>query len=136
MSYGNWKHILGVFSFHNSVFNGIFIIKHTPKDLPAATFDSLSFLFIYFSTFLSSFSFLQFGLSFFLFAFLILVRSFFFFFSFFSFSPFSSQTYKKKIKKQGWRGKGRELRLRWRQWQSHHLQHWIDGPRFAVPMWQ
>ena len=29
MSYGNWKHILGFFSFHNSVFNGISIIKTT-----------------------------------------------------------------------------------------------------------
>ena len=27
MSYENWKHILGVFSFHNSVFNGILVIK-------------------------------------------------------------------------------------------------------------
>ena len=27
MSYGNWKHILGVFSFHNSVFNSIFVIN-------------------------------------------------------------------------------------------------------------
>ena len=27
ISYGNWKHILGVFSFHNSVFNGIFGIN-------------------------------------------------------------------------------------------------------------
>ena len=29
ISYGNWKHILGVFSFQNSVSNEIFIIKHT-----------------------------------------------------------------------------------------------------------
>ena len=29
MSYGNWKHILGVFSFQNSDFNGILVIKHT-----------------------------------------------------------------------------------------------------------
>ena len=29
MSYGNWKHILGVFSFQNSVSNDIFVIKHT-----------------------------------------------------------------------------------------------------------
>ena len=29
MSYENWKHILAVFSFHNSVFNGIFVNKHT-----------------------------------------------------------------------------------------------------------
>ena len=26
MSYGNWKHILSIFSFHNFVFNGIFVI--------------------------------------------------------------------------------------------------------------
>ena len=29
MSYGNWKHILSVFSFHNFVFNDIFVIKLT-----------------------------------------------------------------------------------------------------------
>ena len=29
MSYGNWKHILCIFSFHNSIFNGISIIKPT-----------------------------------------------------------------------------------------------------------
>ena len=29
ISYGNWKYILGVFSFHNYVFNGIFVIKTT-----------------------------------------------------------------------------------------------------------
>ena len=29
MSYGNWKLILGVFNFQNSVSNGIFVIKHT-----------------------------------------------------------------------------------------------------------
>ena len=33
MSYGNWKHILGVFSFQNSVSNGIFVIKHALRDL-------------------------------------------------------------------------------------------------------
>ena len=32
MSYGNWKHILGVFSFHNSVSNDILVIKHTWRD--------------------------------------------------------------------------------------------------------
>ena len=32
MSYRNWKDILVVFSFHNSVFNVIFVIKHTWKD--------------------------------------------------------------------------------------------------------
>ena len=34
MSYGNWKHILGVFSFHNSVSNDILVIKHTWRDPP------------------------------------------------------------------------------------------------------
>ena len=29
MSYGNWKHILAFFSFHNFVFNGNFVIKPT-----------------------------------------------------------------------------------------------------------
>ena len=50
MSYGNWKHILVVFSFHNSVFNDIFVIKHTWKDPlsgSAATFD---IFFSFFST--------------------------------------------------------------------------------------
>ena len=32
MSYVNWKHILGVFSFHNSVSNGISVIKHIWRD--------------------------------------------------------------------------------------------------------
>ena len=32
MSYGNWKHILSIFSFQNSVSNDIFVIKHTLKD--------------------------------------------------------------------------------------------------------
>ena len=32
MSYENWKYILGVFSFQNSVFNDIFVIKHTRRD--------------------------------------------------------------------------------------------------------
>ena len=32
MSYENWKHILSVFSFQNSIFNGIFVIKHTYRD--------------------------------------------------------------------------------------------------------
>ena len=44
MSYGNWKHILGVFSFQNSIFNGIFIIKPT---YPAAMFDKRFFFFIW-----------------------------------------------------------------------------------------
>ena len=29
ISYGNWKHILGIFSFHNFVFNDISVIKTT-----------------------------------------------------------------------------------------------------------
>ena len=33
MRYENWKHILGIFSFQNSVSNGIFVIKHTLRDL-------------------------------------------------------------------------------------------------------
>ena len=32
MSYENWKHILAVFNFHNSVFNDIFVIKQTWRD--------------------------------------------------------------------------------------------------------
>ena len=46
MSYGNWKHILAVFSFHDSVFNCIFVIKHTWKDplvRSAAPFDIFFF---------------------------------------------------------------------------------------------
>ena len=43
MSYGNWKHILGVFSFQNSVFNGIFVIKST---YPTAMFDKWIFFFL------------------------------------------------------------------------------------------
>ena len=82
ISYGNRKHILTVFSFHNSIFNGISINNTTPRDPPVATFDSLS-LSLFSPTFLSSFSVLPFGLSFFLFfllAFLISIRSFFLFF--------------------------------------------------------
>ena len=43
MSYENWKHILGVFSFQNSVFNDIFIIK--PIYL-TAMFDKHIFFFL------------------------------------------------------------------------------------------
>ena len=32
MSYGNWKHILGIFNFQNSIFNGNFVIKPTSWD--------------------------------------------------------------------------------------------------------
>ena len=42
MSYENWKYILGVFSFQNSVFNGIFVIKPTYL---AAMFDKRIFFF-------------------------------------------------------------------------------------------
>ena len=48
MSYGNWKYILAVFSFHNYVFNGISVNNTTWRDpLPylAATFDHLFFFF-------------------------------------------------------------------------------------------
>ena len=55
MSYGNWKHILGVFSFHNSVFNGISVIKHTLRDplvRSTTTFDpSFFFFFLFFTKF-------------------------------------------------------------------------------------
>ena len=47
ISYGNRKHILGVFSFYNSVFNGISVIKYTLRDplvKSAATFDFFFFL--------------------------------------------------------------------------------------------
>ena len=46
MTYGNWKHILGVFSFHNSIFNGISVIKHTlmgPLVKSTVTVDSFFF---------------------------------------------------------------------------------------------
>ena len=48
MSYGNWKHILTVFSFHNSVFNGISVNNTTwrdPLSYSTATFDHLFFFF-------------------------------------------------------------------------------------------
>ena len=46
ISYGNWKHIWGVFSFQNSVSNSIFVIKPT---YPAAMFDKwTNFLFYFF----------------------------------------------------------------------------------------
>ena len=52
MSYGNWKHILDIFSFHNSIFNGISVIKTTywvPRSESATTFDPLFFFFFFFS---------------------------------------------------------------------------------------
>ena len=51
MGCGNWKHILTVFSFHNSVFNGIFVIKITygSHSQTFCTFQqTLSFLFFVF----------------------------------------------------------------------------------------
>ena len=53
MSYGNWTHFR-CFQFQNSVFNGIFIIKHTRRDLLSeqhtwgATFDGLRRFFFFF----------------------------------------------------------------------------------------
>ena len=44
ISYGNWKHILGVFSFQNSIFNGIFVIKPT---YPTTMFDKFSDFFFW-----------------------------------------------------------------------------------------
>ena len=42
MNYENWKHILGAFSFQNSIFNGIFVIKPTYL---ATMFDKRIFFF-------------------------------------------------------------------------------------------
>ena len=108
MSYGNWKHILAVFNFHNFVFNSIFVIKHTWRDplvRSAAPFD-LFFSFLLHFTFFSwvqsirsSFFFgssspLIFGLQFFLFLFFFFffhwVHVFGFFFWFFITSNFRS----------------------------------------------
>ena len=44
MSYGNWKHILGVFSFQNSIFNSTFVIKPI---YPVAMFDKQIFFFFF-----------------------------------------------------------------------------------------
>ena len=44
MSNGNWKHILGLFSFHNSIFNSIFVINY----YLAAMLDFFGYLFIYY----------------------------------------------------------------------------------------
>ena len=86
MSYGNWKHILGVSSFYNSIFNGILVIKHTWRDPLVKVnrnFWPFFFFFSFFSIVLQLFFLLFFFLFFFLFA---LVSSFFlFFFSFFFF---------------------------------------------------
>ena len=75
MSYGNWKHILGVFSFHNSISNGILVIKHIWRD-PLSGQPHLLTLF-FFPLLFSSFSLLFF---FFLPFHQNLVNSFFFFF--------------------------------------------------------
>ena len=97
MSYGNWKHILGVFSFHNSVFNGISINILTwwpPFSMSCLILQAISFLsfflsfffhhFLFFSqaTLFSSYeNFFFFDVSFFL---SLLCTSPFFFFFFFS----------------------------------------------------
>ena len=48
MSYGNWKHILGVFKLWKQSYDSIFIIKPTNFEMSAEMFDFLVFLFIYF----------------------------------------------------------------------------------------
>ena len=51
MSYGNWKHILTVFSFHNSVFNGISINILTwwpPFTVSCLILQTISFFFFFF----------------------------------------------------------------------------------------
>ena len=81
MNYENWKHILSIFSFHNSVFNSILVIKHTWKDpLVRVSRNFWPFFFSFFSTVLR----LLFILFFFFFLFAI-VSSFFLFFFFFLF---------------------------------------------------
>ena len=77
MSYRNWKHILSVFSFHNSVSNGILVIKLTymgptiNEKVKSHTRHTFFFFFIF--------------LSFFLLHRLIPMAIFFFFFILFSF---------------------------------------------------
>ena len=111
------KHILVVFSFHNSIFNGIFVIKHTwrdPLSESAATFDhffsffstvSVGWVLSFFFFFSSSFTSLCWLGSFFLFFFLFLfchwspLAGFWSFFSFFFFFGFGEFGYKKKKKK-------------------------------------
>ena len=87
MSYGNWKHLLAVFSFHNSKLNGIFVIKHTWGTHSAAIFDQLTFFFFSFSFSLvrSSSQFVFFFFFFFFFTGFGLIGFilFFFFFPFF-----------------------------------------------------
>ena len=92
MSYGNWKHILGVFCFQNSIFNGIFVIKHTLRDWQQLQLLPLFFhwvrwvwvvFFFLFSVFLSHWSF------FFLFSFPFHAGSSLVFFNLFFFFSFS-----------------------------------------------
>ena len=45
MSYENWKYILGIFSFQNSVFNSIFVIKLTTFSLFSRNVWLLGFFF-------------------------------------------------------------------------------------------
>ena len=58
MSYGNWKHILSVFNFHNSVSNGILVIKLTymgptiNENVKSHTRHTFFFFFIFLSFFL------------------------------------------------------------------------------------
>ena len=48
MSSGNWKYILSVFSFQNSISNGIFVIKHTLRDpLSEQQLQLLNFFFFF-----------------------------------------------------------------------------------------
>ena len=109
MSYRNWKHILGAFSFHNYVFNDIFVIKITywiSRSESAATFDPRFFFsslvrwvgFLHLLFFL--FPFTLGGFFFFLFFSLSLSLVFFSFFSFFfpGFGEFGYWGLKNKIK--------------------------------------
>ena len=81
MSYGNWKHILSVFSFHNSIFNGILIIKHTWRDPLIKVNRNFWPFFSFYSTIIQLF----FLLFFFFFLFTLVSSFFLFFFSFFFF---------------------------------------------------
>ena len=86
MSYENWKHILGVFNFHNSVSNDILVIKYTWRDplvRVSCNFWPFFFSFSFFSTFLSSPLFFScsffFSFLFFFFLSLLSIHSSFFF---------------------------------------------------------
>ena len=80
MSYGNWKHILGVFSFHNSVSNDILVIKHTWRDPLLKVSRNFWPFFFFFSTVLQLFFLLFFSFFFFSFSLFSVNYSFFFFF--------------------------------------------------------